>query len=63
MICDDIKNLNGQQTDTGKIDILDGSRRCITFFIARSKKREVEERGENESLVLDYLQLVLELCP
>ena len=63
MIDDDIKNLHDQQIDLGEIDILDGSPPCITFSVAKAKKREHEEEGKTENLVLDYIKLALELCP
>ena len=63
MIADDIKNLTDQQIDLDDIDILDGSPPCITFSVARAKKREHEEEGKTENLVLDYVRLALELRP
>ncbi|MDC0986910.1 DNA (cytosine-5-)-methyltransferase [Alphaproteobacteria bacterium] len=63
MIADDIKNLNDQQIDIDDLDILDGSPPCITFSVARAKKREHEEEGKTENLVLDYVRLALELRP
>ena len=63
MIADDIKNLTDQQIDLDDIDILDGSPPCITFSVARARKREHEEEGKTENLVLDYIRLVLELHP
>ena len=63
MIADDIANLNDQQIDLGEIDILDGSPPCITFSVARAKKRKHEEEGKTENLVLDYIRLALELRP
>ena len=63
MIADDIKNLNDQQIDLDDIDILDGSPPCITFSVARARKREHEEEGKTENLVLDYIRLTLKLRP
>ena len=53
MIVDDIKNLSDQQIDLDEIDILDGSPPCITFSVARATKREYEEEGKTENLVLE----------
>ena len=63
MIADNIKNLNDQQIDLDDIDILDGSPPCITFSVARAKKREHEEEGKTENLIPDYVRLALELRP
>ena len=59
MIADDIKNLSDQQIDLDEIDILDGSPPCITFSVARATKREYEEEGKTENLVLEYVRLAL----
>ena len=63
MIADDIKNLDDLENGSDDLDILDGSPPCITFSIARSRKREFEEEGETENLVLDYVRLALTARP
>jgi len=55
MINDDIRNL---KIDIDDIDILDGSPPCVTFSVARAKKRDyTQEESITENLVLDYISL------
>lgn len=57
----DIKNVKVNLND---IDILDGSPPCITFSVAKAKKRDADtEESITENLVVDYLRLVKDIKP
>ena len=63
VITGDIQNLKGLEVSSDDIDILDGSPPCITFSVARARKRKNEEEGKTENLVLDYVRLALTVRP
>ena len=63
VITDTIKNLAPGSLDLGEVDILDGSPPCITFSVARAKKREFPEENATETLVLDYVKLAQRIEP
>ena len=61
VIKDNIKNL---KIDVDDIDILDGSPPCVTFSVARAKKRDYTlEESDTENLVMDYIKLAQEKQP
>ena len=63
MIDDDIKKLLDMKLDLDEVDILDGSPPCITFSVAKAKKREHEEETRTENLITDYVKLAFKIQP
>ena len=64
VIHDDIKNVGGGKIDLVDVDVLDGSPPCVTFSVARAKKRTpIQEESVTENLVLDYIRVAQEILP
>ena len=52
------------EIDIEDMDILDGSPPCITFSVARAKKRDSKiQESDTENLIMDYIRVVSKCKP